>query len=254
MKLSSLKGLVDVVEHVGDDLSPIRAARISYGRGTNEVFDRDKDGRLLRYLLRNGHWSPFEHPSITFRVTAPIFVARQWFRHRSWSFNEISARYTEVKDSFYVPEVWRGQSSTNKQASEGVLDSAGQEAADFHYRTAIRAAQYAYKQLLDLGVSREMARMALPVSSFTEFYGTANLRSILHFLEQRLSPHAQQEIRSYAEGVHSLTKQLFPETIAAWREVGAVQVPTVLDGLDAGSPAAPSTNTQEFWADAGERS
>lgn len=247
MKLEQLREFVTVQDVMGDDLSAVRAARVSYGKQVGEEFDEKRDYKLLKYLLSNGHWSPFEHATITFRVEAPIFVARQWMRHKSWSFNEISGRYTELPTAFYVPETWRGQDSKNKQASSGVLPTHAQEAARWYYDYAIRAAKYAYEHLLELGASRELARMALPVSTFTQFYATANLRSIMHFLEQRLDPHAQPEIQEYAMGVEDGFKNNFPWTFDAWRESGGLRDSTCICPCgcsDGGSTPPASTNIE----------
>ena len=214
-------GSVELIDSMGDDLSIIRAARVSYGKTPGEEFDEQKDGRLMRYLLKNGHWSPFEHTSLTFRVECPIFIARQWMRHRSWSFNEYSARYKEVGDRFYFPHVWRKQSKDNKQMSEGQLNTSDSQDADRVVESLLFQAQDTYRHLLRLGVSREQARAFLPVGAYTEFYATASIRSVLHFLEQRLHPHAQQEIRHLAELVLRDTKQKFPHTILAWEDLRA---------------------------------
>lgn len=220
IKVDSL-GSVEHIDHMGSDLSIIRAARVSYGATPGEEFDEKKDGRLMRYLLRNGHWSPFEHATMTFRVEAPIFVARQWMRHRSWSFNEYSARYKEVEERFYLPHEWRKQSSDNKQMSEGQLGVEDSNEADLIAEVLLRTAQESYRHLLRLGVSREQARAFLPVGTSTEFYATASIRSILHFLEQRLHPHAQQEIWHLAMGVLHIAKKYFPHTILAWEGLRA---------------------------------
>lgn len=214
-------GRVELIDSMGDDLSIIRAARVSYGKTPGEEFDEQKDGRLMRYLLKNGHWSPFEHTSLTFRVECPIFIARQWMRHRSWSFNEYSARYKEAEDRFYMPVTWRTQSKDNKQMSGGELPVGKSVLADTFVVDTLNNAYSTYKSLLQLGVAREQARSVLPVGAYTEFYATASIRSVLHFLEQRLHPHAQREIRHLAELVLRDTKQKFPHTILAWEDLRA---------------------------------
>lgn len=234
-------GEVRLIDHMGDDLSVIRAARVSYGKAPGEEFDEEKDGRLLRYLLKHGHWSPFEHATVTFGVRLPIFVARQWMRHYSWSFNEISGRYKELPTEFYVPRDWRGQSTTNKQGSGEPLGALNQLSADYAYQYALDDVVSAYQTLLNLGVAREQARAILPVSTYTEFYATANLRNILHFLSSRTAPDAQQEIREYAEKVDEIVYQLFPHTIEAWDEVRGVS------GKPSGyAGSTPATSTKEF--------
>lgn len=241
VKVESL-GSVELIDSMGDDLSIIRAARVSYGKTPGEEFDEQKDGRLMRYLLKNGHWSPFEHTSLTFRVECPIFIARQWMRHRSWSFNEYSARYKEVEDRFYMPLTWRTQSKDNKQMSGGELSTRKSLLADTFVVDTLNNAYSTYKSLLQLGVSREQARSVLPVGAYTEFYATASIRSVLHFLEQRLHPHAQTEIRHLAEQVLFDTKQKFPHTILAWEDLRAGQgEPEVKAAGNEGSIPSPST-------------
>lgn len=242
-------GGVELIDLMGDDLSIIRAARVSYGRGVGEEFDAIKDGKLLRYLLKNGHWSPFEHATLTFRVECPIFVARQWMRHKSWSFNEYSARYKEVEDRFYSPEAWRKQSKSNKQASDGFLGEKDSKMASFIFEDALQISWGAYQRLLRMGVAREQARSILPVGSFTEFYATASVRSILHFLDQRDDSHAQYEIRELAKQVKEITKQYFPHTILAWEDLRAgVDSPKVSESDTEGERGVQlsSPSTKEF--------
>lgn len=209
-------GSVELISHMGDDLSIVRAARVSYGREPGEKFDPVKDAKLLKYLLRHNHWSPFEHATLTFRVELPIFVARQWMRHRSWSFNEVSARYTQLPPMFFMPDEWRVQSTVNRQGSEGRLTDVASDEADMIALGAFEAVAAAYQSLLALGVGREQARSVLPVGVFTQLYATASLRSVLHFLALRDEPHAQAEIRDYAREVRSLTADVFPHTMYAW--------------------------------------
>ena len=213
------EGRLHIVDHMGDDRSVVRAARVSYGRLFDDLpFNEDKDARLLRYLIRNSHWSPFEHASITFYVESPVFVARQWMRHRSWSFNEVSARYTRVSEAFYVPEVWRHQGEGNKQMSGPPFSEEDNREAQEVYLDALDKAADAYEYLMYVGASRELARMVLPVSLYTQFYATANLRSIFHFIELRDHEHAQPEIQWYARRMASLGRELFPHSFQAWDE------------------------------------
>lgn len=211
-------GFVRLVDSHGSDLSIANAARVSYGDGSK---GREKDKKLLRYLLANRHTSPFEHVSFTFHVKTPLFVARQWMRHRTWSFNEISYRYTQPTLEFYVPKSWRGQSGDNKQMSAGDLPHSGQVIASRAYAKATREAVVAYRTLIEAGVSRELARTTLPVSVYTEFYGTVNLHNLLHFLGLRLHEHAQQEIREYAEDIVGLIEPVVPDTLEIWRTLNA---------------------------------
>lgn len=198
---------------MGNDLSVVRAARVSYG---NDTKSEDQDRKLLKYLLVNRHTSPFEHVMFTFRVEAPIFVARQWMRHRTWSFNEVSYRYTEAPEEVWHPEVWRGQSTDNKQMSRGTLSGDTALDANDVYEIALTQARWAYSDLLQLGIAREQARAVLPVATMTSFYGTVDLHNLLHFLDLRLHPHAQPEIREYAEAIVDLIRPIVPWTLEIW--------------------------------------
>jgi thymidylate synthase (FAD) len=198
------------------DAQIVRAARVSYGKGTKTVRD---DEKLIRYLIKNEHWSPFEMVEFKFHVKAPIFVARQWFRHRTGSVNEISGRYSVIENEFYIPEKWRLQDTKNRQGSRGKLDELTNEYATDAYTEALDYAYKAYEALLSAGVAREMARMVLPLSTYTQFYWKQDLRNLLHFLKLRLDEHAQWEIREYAKAILSLIESLVPVTIKAWKEI-----------------------------------
>jgi thymidylate synthase (FAD) len=203
---------------MGDDQSILRSARVSYDLDEREV-DAARDEKLLRYLLKNHHTSPFEHVTFTFHVKAPIFVARQWMRHRTWSFNEISARYTRIDDSWYTPLAWRGQAKDNKQMSAGIIEN--QREAQALYTASVIRALKAYRDLIYAGASREMARMVLPVSMFTRFYATVNLHNLLAFLRLRDHDHAQPEIREYAIAMGRIAVEKAPVTMEIWRELNA---------------------------------
>ena len=198
------------------DAQIVRAARVSYGKGTKTLRD---DERLIRYLLKHEHWSPFEMVEFKFHVKAPIFVVRQWFRHRTASVNEVSARYSIVEDEYYIPEYWRLQDTKNRQGSVGKLDELTNAYATDAYTEAVETAFEAYKSLLSAGVAREMARMVLPQSVYTQFYWKQDLRNLLHFLKLRLDEHAQWEIRQYAQAILQLIEPLVPVTVQAWREI-----------------------------------
>ena len=219
IKFSS-EGEVEYVSHVGSDVSAIRAARVSTGKDLeSKEFDVEKDGRLLSFLLRNGHWSPFEHSQVTFRVKAPIFIARQWMRHRSWVFNELSGRYAELPAEFWIPGEWYEQNPNRKQCAGKPIESARRQARLMDlYEDSVRDCAYTYNTLLRAGVAREQARAVLPVSTYTHFYATASLRSILHFLDLRLHPDAQTEMMDYAAKVQDIVHDLFPRTLLAWFE------------------------------------
>jgi len=209
------KGFVKLIDFMGGDQNAVDSARVSFGSvSKGEALDR----KLIEYLLEHGHFSPFEHSVFQFHIKCPIFVARQWMRHRIASYNEISARYTEVQDEFYVPAAFRGQDKINRQGSvrSGGLDQAKMLAA---YDKAIKASFDIYKELLDAGAAREMARMVLPVSQYTQFHWTINARSLLNFLELRLDSHAQFEIQQYAIAIQEIFAEKMPWTWEAYTKL-----------------------------------
>jgi len=217
--LSDGVGSVSLVQHVGDDKMVVNAARVSFG-GDNQAALNARDEKLIGYLLRERHGSPFEHNLITFKVVCPIFVDRQMVRHRvGVSKNEISGRYVEMTERVYQPGSFRKQAPSNRQASvadDGTLD---QEAATGVWAEAWRQSYGAYQQLLALGVTREQARGVLPQALYTESYYTFNLRSLLHFLSLRDHDGAQYETRLYAQAMGELSRPLFPVTFAAWHKL-----------------------------------
>jgi thymidylate synthase (FAD) len=204
------KGFIRLVDYMGGDERVAQSARVSYGEGTRSYRE---DAGLIDYLLRNRHTSPFEQISLTFHVKMPIFIARQWIRHRTARLNEISGRYSVMKDDFYVPapEDVALQSTDNKQ---GRLDSAVEAAEAERVREALAGGQkraYAdYTELLDQGIARELARINLPLSLYTEIYWNIDLHNLFHFLELRLGAHAQKEIRLYARQLLEITKKVAP--------------------------------------------
>jgi len=210
-------GELELIDYMGDDQRVVDAARVSVsGEKVRAVRDNEK---LIRYLARNEHWTPFEAVRFTFRVKAPIFVARQWMRHRAWSYNEQSARYGEMKDEFYVPSLERlsagGQSPDNKQASGKELDlditlKLRRIIADTNL-----IAYSDYKELLGHGLSRELARMVLPVNLYTGFYASTDLRNLLAFCKLRDHDHAQYEIRVYAKAMRELAREVAPLSVGA---------------------------------------
>lgn len=212
-------GYVHMVDSMGSDLSIVRAARVSYDADWRTGADEGKDEKLIRYLMKNRHTSPFESVTFTFEVKAPIFVFRQWHRHRTFSYNEISARYSELPEEFYVPELEQvtTQSSSNKQmrtgeqnprAAEILAEIAGQNGGAF----------FTYRNLLEMGCPRELARSVLPVGTYSRMFATANLHNIMHFLRLRLHEHSQYEIRVYAEAMLTLIESVCPVTVAAFKE------------------------------------
>lgn len=213
-------GHVRLVDHMGSDLSVVRAARVSYNAEWRSGEDDGKDEKLIRYLLKNRHTSPFEHVVFTFDIKCPIFIARQWHRHRTWSFNEVSARYTELPAEYYVPkpEHIGVQAKDNKQARYH------SENPDSHVIASLiddwcNDAFGLYQQLLSFGTPRELARSVLPVNTYTHFFGTIDLHNLLHFLGLRLHPHAQWEIQQYAQAMLDLAHPIVPHTIAAFEEM-----------------------------------
>lgn len=203
---------VELIRVSGSDLDVANAARVSYGKVSKEITDRDV--KLIEFLMQHEHTSPFEHNQLSFRIKTPIFVARQWFRHRMNSYNEISYRYVKADTKeYYVPNVWRYQDKINKQSSTGSFE---REDLKAKYREAIASAVKAYEELLAEGVCREQARTLLPLSTYTEFIFTCNLHSLMHFIKLRLSPDAQYEIRVYAHALLKLAYEYFPISLKAF--------------------------------------
>jgi len=210
------KGFVNLVDFMGGDNAVVRAARVSFGEGSK---GEEKDRKLIHYLMKHKHGTPFEHSVFTFHVKAPIFVARQWFRHRIGSFNEISARYTKVEDEFYIPPYFRKQHEKNKQASKDIPVE-NSEQLILNYEHLIENIFDFYNTLLDKGVAREQARLILPMATYTQFYWTVNARSLMNFISLRLDSHAQKEIQEYAYAVAFFFAMKMPITFEAFIEHG----------------------------------
>ena len=219
-------GFVRVVDYMGDDAAIVQAARVSYGRGTKAARD---DRGLIRYLMRHWHSTPFEMCEIKLHVKLPIFVARQWIRHRTANVNEYSARYSILDREFYTPapEHLAAQASANRQGRGAVLEGAEAEAALALLRREAIADFDAYDRLLNeggdaspdrAGLARELARMALPLSTYTQWYWKIDLHNLLHFLRLRADPHAQYEIRAYAEAIGELTRAWVPQAWEAFAD------------------------------------
>ncbi len=225
------RGFVRLVDAMGSDAAIVQAARVSYGKGTKKTRE---DRALIRYLMRHRHNSPFEMCELKLHVKLPLFVARQWVRHRTASLNEYSARYSEMHEEFYVPnepndgkalfaEACLGkQSQENRQGrSEDATLAKQDKRSSLTARLEDRArkAFAFYRDLLDKGVSRELARITLPLSTYTEFYWKVNLHNMFHFLELRLDAHAQEEIRLYAETIfENIVRPLFPQASEAFTD------------------------------------
>lgn len=209
-------GFIRVVDYMGTDKSIVQAARVSYGSGTKSVRE---DAKLIHYLMRNNHNTPFEMCEIKFHIKMPIFVARQWVRHRTANINEYSARYSTLDNEFYIPEmdVLCFQSKSNKQGREGELDKA--TAAEFIRLMEIHCQQSYdfYTELLNANVARELARMVLPLNIYTQWYWKIDLHNLLHFLKLRTDPHAQYEIRIYANIIMNILEEWVPITMEAFK-------------------------------------
>jgi thymidylate synthase (FAD) len=216
-------GVVRLVDFMGNDESIVRAARVSYDAAWRAGEDEGSDHRLIRYLWKHGHTSPFEAVTLTYEVKAPIFVLRQWHRHRVWSFNELSARYRELPEEYYLPDAAKigTQSKSSKQARD-ISDDANHamrsrredeiSAIDEHCADAFML----YRDLLATGWPRELARTVLPLSTYSHMFATVNLLNLFRFLTLRSDPHAQYEIRVYAEAMQTLARAVAPVAVAAW--------------------------------------
>jgi thymidylate synthase (FAD) len=209
-------GFVRLDDAMADDLSVVNGARVSFARRKEEM-DQSDEG-LIRFLMRDRHGTPFEHNSFRFHVRCPIFVAREWMRHRVSSFNEFSLRYAKATDDFYVPEAEDVRSQVGKPGAysfEPVSDEVAEvtrERLQAVYETAYRT----YQELVELGVARELARCALPVGAYTEFYWTVNARSLMNFLSLRNAETAQREIRRYAQACERFLEEKMPITYSAF--------------------------------------
>jgi thymidylate synthase (FAD) len=211
---------VRLVDHMGSDESIVQAARVSYGAGTKSVND---DRALIRYLMRHKHTTPFEMVEFKFHIRAPIYVARQWLRHRTASVNEMSARYSVIPDEFFLPDELRKQSTSRGQGGEEPFGATGGNLLQ-KQKASCDFAFYVYDELLEKGVSRELARAHLPQCTFTEFYWKIDLHNLLHFLQLRMEDHAQKEIRDVAAKLYELVRPIVPVTCEAFEDfrIGSV--------------------------------
>ena len=210
-------GFVRLVDWMGDDLSIVRSARVSYDADWREG-DEQKDAKLIAYLMKNRHTSPFESVSFSFEVKAPIFVFRQWHRHRTWAYNEISARYTELDEGYYIPELDQitTQSASNKQMR---TNEQHPMAANLQriIESQCNASFEQYRGLIRQGCPRELARSVLPVAAYSRMFATVNLHNLFHFLRLRLHEHSQYEIRVYAEAMLQLIEPIVPVATQAFK-------------------------------------
>ena len=227
-------GRVDYVNHMGDDLTVVNSARVSFGVEKENLDGRDK--KLINYLIKHKHTSTLEHNLITFRFSVPMFVRSQHHRHRTWSYNEISRRYTDVNIKFYEPQSFRTQHKSNRQASnaEELINPAMNPEDESHPKfgewihsttaSELVAAHNAdslvlFNQLIEAGVCREQARGVLPQNLYTEYYGTVNLSNLLKFIDLRTHEGAQWEIQKVAEACLEIATDLFPVTVGAYRRI-----------------------------------
>ena len=208
-------GAVEYVSHMGDDLTIVNSARVSFGVEKDELDDKDK--KLINYLIKHKHTSTLEHCTVTFRFTVPLFIRSQHHRHRTWSYNEISRRYTEFGLQFYEPEEFRSQHESNRQAStDDMVDNAGaSKLVKDHHQKCLEL----FQTLLDTGVCREQARGVLPQNLYTQYYGTANLGNLLKFVDLRIHEGAQWEIQQVAKAILKMLEELYPITVASYQKI-----------------------------------
>jgi thymidylate synthase (FAD) len=218
-------GFVRLVDFMGGDISIVRAARVSYDAAWRAGEDEGSDTRLLNYLWKHAHTSPFEAVTLTFEVKAPIFIFRQWHRHRTWGYNELSARYRELPEEFYLPDprLIGEQSGTNKQtriihSEEDVPLPQQRQIEVDEVKKHCKNAFELYRDLLNLGWPRELARSVLPVNTYSHMFATVNLLNLFRFLTLRDDAHAQYEIQVYAQAMKELAKQVAPVAVAAFEK------------------------------------
>lgn len=211
-------GYVELLDHMGSDHSIANSARVC--TSAEDKNDPAADRKLIRYMLRHGHTSPFEMAEVQFLVHVPMGVWRQWIRHRTASVNEVSSRYTELPGEYFVTDAdgWRRQSDSNRQGSDGCIDEVVGADLTRAERELLLHAEQVYRDRLEAGVAREQARKDLPLSIYTKAVWKIDLNNLMKFLKQRMHPHAQLEIRQYAEAVYGLAAELFPETMEAFRD------------------------------------
>jgi thymidylate synthase (FAD) len=209
-------GFVRLDGVMADDLSVVNAARVSFAR-RKEVMDESDEG-LVRFLMRERHGTPFEHNSFRFHVRCPLFVAREWFRHRVGSFNEFSMRYARATDDFYVPEPEDVRTQVGKPGAYSFepVDDELAERTRAELQDVYEHAYATYERLVEAGVARELARCVLPVGAYTEFYWTVNARALMNFVSLRAADAAQREIRRYADAVETFLAERMPVTHAAF--------------------------------------
>jgi thymidylate synthase (FAD) len=215
-------GFVRLDDAMASDLSVVNGARVSFARHKAEMDESDEG--LIRFLMRDRHGTPFEHNAFRFHVRAPLFVAREWFRHRVGSFNEFSMRYAKASDEFYVPEPEDVRSQIGKPGAysfEQVEPELAERTRE-ELQAVYDAAYTTYNRLVEQGVARELARLAMPMGAYTEFYWTVNARSLMNFVSLRAAETAQREIRRYADACERFLAEMMPVTHAAFVANGRV--------------------------------
>ncbi len=226
-------GKVQLVQSMGSDATIVRAARVSFGKDEQDGILSDKDKKLIRYLIKHKHTSTLEHCNVTFKCKVPLFIRSQHHRHRTWSYNEISRRYTDENLEFYEPKAFRTQHASNRQASnenELINPTAPVfDPVDFEVKSEITYSEllkrhhkrsvFLYNDFMNKGVCREQARGILPQNLYTEYYASANLNNILKFIELRSHEGAQWEIQKVAEAMLEILEELYPETLKAYNEI-----------------------------------
>ena len=227
MKIDVLdKGYIELVDSLGDDLTPVNAARVSFGGRSDKFTNKDK--KLSKFLIKHKHFSPFRHQHLQVIIKAPEFVMRQWYKHvvgiettsshvtKDHAWNEISGRYVPY-DEFYTPTEFRQQSEDNKQASDGLHEN--QWRAERLWTMGQRDAFRAYRAMIDMGIAREQARCILPLTVYTKVWWTASFQSVMNFIELRDEPTSQVEIQEYARAMKEIVLTCFPETTKLWSEI-----------------------------------
>tara|TARA_Y100001970_G_scaffold52693_3_gene66654 strand:- start:9722 stop:10432 length:711 start_codon:yes stop_codon:yes gene_type:complete len=216
-------GSVEYVSHMGSDVTIVNSARVSFGKHVDEVSDRDR--KLIKYLIKHRHTSTLEHCVVTLRFKVPLFIRSQHHRHRTWSYNEISRRYTDFNLEFYEPRDFRKQSKSNRQASvdesfdpvmpSDILNTLASHVVKEHHKNSLAL----YEKLTEAGVCREQARGVLPQNLYTEYYGTCNLNNLFKFIDLRIHEGAQWEIQQVAKAVLEITSDLFPIAYESYQSV-----------------------------------
>jgi len=209
---------VKLIDHMGSDLSVVNAARVSFANH-HHIFDIDNDTKLINYLAKHNHWSPFGHASLQFHIKAPVFVARQLVKHQiGLTWNEMSRRYVDAEPEFYIPDTWRGSAENKKQGSsdKSININSRQRLVD-EYQSTLRRAKWTYEYLIRLGVCPEQARMVLPQAMMTEWYWSGTLYAFSRVCNLRCKPDAQLETQFIANQIDELTEELFPVSWKALR-------------------------------------